>query len=135
MGGDACRARALSGEPGASRSAALPRWRRRDLLANVSGRHWDFVSDYQQLALAASDKTAYAIGLAQDARPGTVWRYNNAAIQTLDEVLTKATGTKPSVYARKKLLDPLETYWAYPVAICSRSARCATRATTSRRCD
>lgn len=86
----------------------------RDLLANVSGRHWDFVSDYQQLALAARDKTAYAIGLTQDARPGRVWRYNNAAIQTLDEVLTKATGTKPAAYAREKLLDPLtmsRTFW------------------------
>ncbi|WP_262850394.1 serine hydrolase domain-containing protein [Mumia quercus] len=86
----------------------------RDLLANVSGRHWDFVTDYQQMALAARDKTAFAVGLAQDARPGTVWRYNNAAIQTLDEVLTVATGRTPREYAREKLLDPLgmsRTYW------------------------
>ncbi|MGH1563666.1 serine hydrolase domain-containing protein [Mumia sp. DW29H23] len=86
----------------------------RDLLANVSGRHWDFSTDYQQMAIAARDKTAYAIGLPQDARPGTVWRYNNAAIQTLDEVLTKATGTTPREYARTRLLEPLQmsrTYW------------------------
>ena len=91
----------------------------RDLLANVSGRHWDFVTDYQQMALAARDKTAFAIGLAQDAPPGTVWRYNNAAIQTLDEVLTVATGRTPVDYAREKLLEPLgmsKTSWGEDAA-------------------
>ncbi|MFD1825080.1 MULTISPECIES: serine hydrolase domain-containing protein [Mumia] len=91
----------------------------RDLLANVSGRHWDFATDYQQMAIAARDKTAFSIALAQDARPGTVWRYNNAAIQTLDEVLQVATGKNPREYAQEKLLGPLgmsRTSWSEDAA-------------------
>ncbi|WP_370616278.1 serine hydrolase domain-containing protein [Mumia sp. Pv 4-285] len=105
----------------------IPQWRRtpaagvtiRDLLANVSGRHWDFTTDYQEMAIGAADKTAFAIGLAQDAPPGTVWRYNNAAIQTLEAVLSRATGTTPAEYAREKLFAPMQmsrTSWGADAA-------------------
>ncbi|KHL16349.1 CubicO group peptidase (beta-lactamase class C family) [Mumia flava] len=100
----------------------IPAWRDtpagavtiRDLLANVSGRHWDVETDYQEMALQARDKTAFAVGLSQDAAPGTVWHYNNAAIQTLEAVLSAATGEEPAEYARQHLLRPLQmsrTYW------------------------
>ncbi|OPG05294.1 serine hydrolase [Microbispora sp. GKU 823] len=78
----------------------------KDILSNVSGRHWDFDTDYRRLVRAA-DRTGFAVGLAQDAAPGDVWAYNNSAIQTLDAVLTKATGQSPAAYAQERLFGPL----------------------------
>ena len=63
----------------------------RDLLSMDSGREWNVVTDYLSL-LGAPDRTAFAIGLGQDAAPGVEWAYNNSAVQTLDRVLQKATG-------------------------------------------
>ena len=105
-----------------SASTYIPAWQGtpaeavtvRDLLANDSGRHWDPVTDYVTMATQEDDKTAFAIGLGMDAAPGEVWAYNNAAIQTLDEVLTVATGESPADYAQEKLLDPIgmaDTRW------------------------
>jgi CubicO group peptidase (beta-lactamase class C family) len=75
-----------------------------DILANRSGRHWSFTSDYQDM-LVAQDRTAQAVGLGQDATPGTTWFYNNAAVQTLDAVLEAATGEDPAAYAQTRLFD------------------------------
>ena len=79
----------------------------RDLLSNTSGRHWDVTTDYNQMAFTVQDKTAFSIGLGQDEPPGTVWQYNNAAIQTLQKVFEEATGMEPADYAEKRLFDPL----------------------------
>lgn len=95
-------------------SAYVPEWRGtrsagvtvRNLLANDSGREWSPDADYGSL-LQAEDRSTYAVGLGQDARPGTVWAYNNAAIQTLDRVLGKATGEDVADYARERLFEPL----------------------------
>ncbi|MEO3809380.1 serine hydrolase [Sphaerisporangium sp. B11E5] len=92
----------------------IPRWRKtaakdvrvRNVLGNDSGRHWDLTTDYSGLGRAA-DRTGFAIGLPQDAAPGKVWAYNNAAIQTLEAVLRQATGKDPADYARERLLGPL----------------------------
>lgn len=92
----------------------IPQWRRtpsravtlRNLLSNDSGRFWSQLTDYVAL-LRARNRTAYAVGLAQAERPGTVWAYNNAAIQTLDRVIRAATGTDPATYAKERLFDPL----------------------------
>ncbi|GAB3263913.1 serine hydrolase domain-containing protein [Nocardioides dilutus] len=78
----------------------------RNLLSNDSGRFWSPESDYQAL-LQARDRTAYAVGLEQAAPPGTVWAYNNAAIQTLDRVIRNATGTATDAYAQERLFAPL----------------------------
>jgi CubicO group peptidase (beta-lactamase class C family) len=78
----------------------------RNLLANDSGRFWDPQSDYGAL-LRAKDRTAYAVGLSQQEPAGTVWAYNNAAIQTLDAVLRSATGTDPAGFAQERLFGPL----------------------------
>lgn len=78
-----------------------------DLLSNDSGRHWDFETDYGQMAIRERDKTAFAIGLAQDHAPGEVWAYNNSAIQTLDAVLEAATGEDPVEYAATHLFEPI----------------------------
>jgi CubicO group peptidase (beta-lactamase class C family) len=93
----------------------IPQWRDtdsaavtvRDLVSNDSGRHWDFATDYTQMAIGARDKTAFAVGLGQDAPPGTVWAYNNSAIQTLSQVLGQATGEDPADYAESRLFSPV----------------------------
>ena len=92
----------------------IPQWRGtrsasvtvRDLLAMVSGRQWSVLSDYVQLLLAP-DRTAFAIGLRQSAAPGRTWTYNNAAVQTLEQVLRRATGTDVAAFARRRLFRPL----------------------------
>lgn len=78
----------------------------RNLLANDSGREWSTDTDYGGL-LQATDQTAYAVGLSQTSRPGEVWAYNNAAIQTLDRVLREATGRTPGELAEEWLFEPL----------------------------
>lgn len=78
----------------------------RNLLSNDSGREWSLATDYGGL-LQAKDRTAFAVGLTQTSPPGTVWAYNNAAIQTLQPVLQGATGTDVVEYARRRLFAPL----------------------------
>jgi len=93
----------------------VPEWRDppsasvtiRNLLSNDSGRHWDLATDYAQMALGAQDKTAFAVGLGQDAPPGEVWAYNNSAIQVLSAVLESATGRPAAEYAEDRLFAPV----------------------------
>jgi CubicO group peptidase (beta-lactamase class C family) len=77
-----------------------------DLVSNDSGRFWSLSADYRDL-VAAPDRTAFAVGLTQESAPGTVWTYNNAAIQTLGAVLTAATGEQPAVVAEAQLFEPI----------------------------
>ncbi|MFD1813594.1 serine hydrolase domain-containing protein [Rhodococcus gannanensis] len=77
-----------------------------DLLGNDSGRYWSMSSDYGEL-IRAQDRSAYAVGLAQQDPPGTVWAYNNAAIQTLVPLLESASGTPFVEFGRDRLLAPL----------------------------
>jgi CubicO group peptidase (beta-lactamase class C family) len=78
----------------------------RDLLSNVSGRFWEFGSDYAELP-QAPDRTQYAVDLRQQYPPGKVWAYNNAAIQTLDRVISTATGEPTRDYAAERLFGPI----------------------------
>jgi CubicO group peptidase (beta-lactamase class C family) len=78
----------------------------RDLLSNDSGRQWSPLIDYGEL-IRARNRTSFAVGLGQDAPPGTVWAYNNAAIQTLERVLAKAVGQDVADFARDRLFQPL----------------------------
>ena len=97
-----------------SASKWIPEWKGtpaaavtiRDLLSNDSGREWSPMIDYVQL-LRASDRTAFAIGLPQAHPPGEVWAYNNSAIQTLQQVLQRATGADLVAFAKQRLFDPL----------------------------
>jgi CubicO group peptidase (beta-lactamase class C family) len=92
----------------------VPEWRGtdsagvtvRNLLSNDSGRFWTAESDYTRL-IQAPDRTSYAVGLEQAAPPGTVWAYNNAAIQSLDRVVRSATGRPTHEYAAQELFEPL----------------------------
>ncbi|MFD0856049.1 serine hydrolase domain-containing protein [Actinomadura adrarensis] len=78
----------------------------RDLLSNDSGRQWSATIDYRRL-LMARDRTGYAVGLKQAHPPGTVWNYNNSAIQTLERVLRRATGQDVATFAHRHLFEPL----------------------------
>jgi len=78
----------------------------RNLLSNDSGRSWSLVQDYTEL-IGQEDKTGFAIGLGQDHEPGTTWAYNNAAIQTLDRVISEATDQPTAEFGRTALLDPI----------------------------
>lgn len=97
-----------------SASTWIPEWQGtdaeavtvRNLLSNDSGRYWSLGSDYGELVRSA-DKTAYAVGLEQTDPPGTTWAYNNAAIQTLDQIVEEATGTPFAEFGQEKLLEPL----------------------------
>ncbi|MGI9604048.1 MAG: serine hydrolase domain-containing protein [Acidimicrobiales bacterium] len=79
----------------------------RDLLTNTSGRYWDFTTDYVDM-VSADDRSAFAIALDQQHDPDTVWVYNNSAIQTLEEVVQRATGTDFGDFAQEHLFGPLE---------------------------
>ena len=78
----------------------------RDLLSNTSGRYWSESTDYHDLAYA-QDRTQYAVDLPQEHPRGTVWAYNNAAIQVLDRVLATATGRPTYRFAQARLFRPL----------------------------
>jgi CubicO group peptidase (beta-lactamase class C family) len=98
------------------RSAAryVPEWKGtaaqavtvRNLLSNDSGREWSATIDYDRL-IRSVDQTAFAVGLSQQSPPGTVWAYNNSAIQTLQEVLENATGREVAGFAQRRLFGPL----------------------------
>jgi CubicO group peptidase (beta-lactamase class C family) len=93
----------------------IPRWAStpservtiRNLISNDSGRFWSFESDYVTGLLPALDQTAYAIGLTQQFDPGTVWEYNNTAIQALEEVLSQSTEQDVGAYAQARLFEPI----------------------------
>ena len=78
----------------------------RDILSNVSGRFWDFRTDYGNLP-NEEDRTQYAVDLKQQYPPGQVWAYNNAAIQTLDRVISTAVGESTRAYAAERLFGPI----------------------------
>jgi CubicO group peptidase (beta-lactamase class C family) len=79
----------------------------RNLLSNDSGRFQTAESDYLQMATREPDKSGFAIGLEQQHEIGTVWVYNNAAVQVLEEVLQRATGTEVGAFADEHLFRPL----------------------------
>ena len=79
----------------------------RNLVSNDSGRFQDFQTDYIEMATKAADKTAFSVELDQQHAPGSTWVYNNAAIQTLDEVLEVATGMPTAEFAQEALFEPL----------------------------
>jgi CubicO group peptidase (beta-lactamase class C family) len=103
----------------------------RNLISNDSGRYWDLWTDYVRNYALADDRTAHAIGLGQQYEPGTVWRYNNSAIQTLEPVLNTATGMDVADYAEQHLFEPLGMSSSYgrdragnPVTYADVSASC-----------
>jgi CubicO group peptidase (beta-lactamase class C family) len=78
-----------------------------DVLSNTSGREWSLATDYGAMAIRERDKTGFAIGLGQAAGPGTVWAYNNSAIQVLSAVILAATGQSAADYAEAQVFGPL----------------------------
>ncbi len=98
-----------------SASLYIPEWAGTDaeavtvenLLSNDSGREWSFALDYSEMAVNADDKSAFSIALDQEYPPGETWTYNNAAIQTLSEVLQASTGVEPADFAEEHLFGPI----------------------------
>ncbi len=82
-----------------------------DLLSNSSGRYYDFLGDFLPLAFPQRplipNLTQYAIDRGQQHDPGTVWVYNNMAIQCLERVLSLATGMDAAAFGKTHLLNPL----------------------------
>lgn len=99
---------------GQAASDFLPEWQGtdsadvtvRNLIQNDSGRFWSLKSDYLDM-MRATDLTQFALDLDQAEPPGTVWRYNNAAIQTLPAVMFQATGQSMGDFGAGRLLKPL----------------------------
>ena len=103
----------------------------KNLISNDSGRHWDFWTDYVGNYAFSPDRTAHAIGLGQQYDPGTEWKYNNSAIQTLERILHEATGMDVADYAGRYLFEPLGVSSSYgrdragnPVTYADLSATC-----------
>jgi CubicO group peptidase (beta-lactamase class C family) len=78
----------------------------RNLLRGDSGRHWDPDTDLGKL-LVAPDQTAFSMALDQQHPPGDTWHYSNAAVQTLEPILKRATGRPVEDYAQAKLFGPI----------------------------
>jgi CubicO group peptidase (beta-lactamase class C family) len=76
------------------------------LLSQTSGRYWELINDYLGLG-GAEDMTAFAVDLNQEVTPGTEWEYNNAGVQTLERVMTEATGKALDEFASLHLLSKL----------------------------
>ncbi len=79
----------------------------RHLLSGTAGRYVDARTDYIEMAGRAADKSAFAIGLSQVVPPGTSWNYDNAAVQSLETVLERATGMPVARFAEQRLFAPL----------------------------
>lgn len=78
----------------------------RQILQNTSGRFYDAGPDLFELG-GKADMTQHSIDLAQQVDPDTAWFYNQSAIQTLDEILERATGDDPADFAEEHLFSPL----------------------------
>lgn len=99
---------------GEKASTWIPEWKGtpsdpvtiKNLLSMDSGRQWSFRSDYVGLP-GAPNMTSYAVGLGQSEPPGKSWVYNNAAVQTLEQVLERATGRDVAAFARQRIFKPL----------------------------
>lgn len=100
----------------------VPQWRGgpsaqvtvEQLLSMTSGRRWTYDLDYGEMIRRAPDKTAFALGVGQEDRPGATWEYDNIAVQVLEAVLASATGEDVADYARDRLFDPVglrDTTW------------------------
>jgi CubicO group peptidase (beta-lactamase class C family) len=87
----------------------------RSLLSMTSGRRWSDADD-RRMIRATADQTAFAVRAAQQSPPGRAWVYDNAAAQTLEDVLDDAAdGGDVVQLARRRLLEPLgmrDTTWA-----------------------
>lgn len=79
----------------------------RDLLSGVSGIKQDMISDYA-FAVLTADQTKEAVGWPFKAdQHRMLWRYNNHAVQTLEQILQVATGRDLEAYAREHLWNKI----------------------------
>jgi CubicO group peptidase (beta-lactamase class C family) len=79
----------------------------RHLVSMQSGLEWSLVSDYVEMATLSSNHTDYALGLEQDAAPGSSWVYHNGAVQVIEPLFRAATGMAIESYAEQELWSRL----------------------------
>jgi CubicO group peptidase (beta-lactamase class C family) len=78
----------------------------RHLLSMTSGLEFDFIADYGS-TVWSRDMSADALALPLSHEPGTVWEYNNRAVQVLETLLQNATGMDVEAYAEMHLFRRL----------------------------
>ncbi|MEM7140799.1 MAG: serine hydrolase [Actinomycetota bacterium] len=83
------------------------------ILQNLSGRLYEPVPDLFELS-GRPDMTTHSIDLAQQHAPGTVWAYNQSAIQTLDAIIERSSGEDTEDFAQAALFEPLGMSVSYP---------------------
>ncbi|MGH9210506.1 MAG: serine hydrolase domain-containing protein [Acidimicrobiales bacterium] len=82
----------------------------RDILGHVTGRESTNSIGNTELydgLLNAPDPGEFAVGLAQEHDPGTVWSQNLPALEVLEPILKSVTGMEPAAYAQEKLFAPI----------------------------
>ena len=102
---------------------AIPAWQGtardavvlRDLVSMTSGLAWSVFGDYIAMAELAPDKSSYAVGLSDDATPGSSWAYNNAAVQVIEPYFRATTGESIEAYAQAHLWSKIgeQATWAH----------------------
>lgn len=61
------------------------------IMKNISGRDWDLLVDFL-IVIDGGNWNDSVLSMSQEEAPGTVWHYNNKAIQILEEVFDRAYG-------------------------------------------
>jgi len=77
------------------------------IMRHDSGRYYDFFTDFIRSQWQPS-QTDFAIGLRQQHPPGTLYQYNQMAIQTLERVIVNAVNQTVNQWARAQLFGPLQ---------------------------
>jgi len=77
------------------------------LMRHDSGRYYDFFTDFIRSQLQPS-QTDFAISLRQQHPPGTLYQYNQMAIQTLERVLRVSLNTTVPEYTEQEMFGPLQ---------------------------
>jgi CubicO group peptidase (beta-lactamase class C family) len=93
-----------------SASDFIPEWKGddrkaitiRNLITMTSG-----LANKDNAIIMHADQLPKCIALPQEAKPGTVWNYNNGACNTLSQVITAAGGKEMSEFLTERLYKPL----------------------------
>jgi CubicO group peptidase (beta-lactamase class C family) len=93
-----------------SASDFIPEWKDdarkeitiRNLITMTSG-----LANKDSTIFAQSEQLSKSIALPQEAKPGTVWNYNNGACNTLSQVISAASGKEMNDFLTERLYKPL----------------------------
>ena len=77
-------------------------------------RYYDLITDFVRPQWQDS-QTDFAIGLLQSDEPGAKYQYNQMAMQSMERVLTEATGKPLNDYADEVLWSKINAKYKPPV--------------------